>query len=275
MEPGQVGFLATCNCRQKDCVRESYNILNAYADELYGSEEPASAKKDGIDGDEDIADALDKAITKTNEQKKAFRFNAIDTGVANCIFIKTTIPDPIPLAFKIVKDIANTKVQKTRYLLRLVPVEAVCKANLKDILAAAEPLFEKHFKIAEGKTFSINYNRRHNNDIKRMEIIEKLADLVYLKNSKHSVNLTTPEFSVIVEIIKGLCCLSVVEEYIQLRKYNLIEIVNGNKNTASNEKDDVADQDNVPDEKENIDEVLEGKQESLDDYEESTGKCEV
>lgn len=281
MQPGHVGFLATCNCQQKDCVRESYNILNSYADELYGAEKPVK-KTENDEDEEDITDALENEISASKEQKKAFRFQAIDTGVANCIFIKTTVPDPLGLGLKIVRDFAKTKVQKTRYLLRLVPVEVVCKANLTDILAAAEPLFEKHFKNGEAKTFAINYNKRHNKNIDRSEMIDKLADLVSQKNCKHSVNLSNPDVSVIVEIIKGLCCLSVVEEYIQLKKYNLIEIVNGNKNAVADKKEDVdevsgGEADNAPEEKENIVEATKEVDENVDDVpeEESVGEGEA
>lgn len=39
LAPGMKGFLCTCNFREKDCVKESYNILNEYADEIFGSDE--------------------------------------------------------------------------------------------------------------------------------------------------------------------------------------------------------------------------------------------
>lgn len=238
MEPGQIGFLATCNFREKDAIREAYNILNSYADELYGAiDEPEKTPGEAADED-DICDALDKAIGTAKEQKKlkAFRFQAIDSGAANCIFIKTTLPNPVELGVKVVRDLAKTKEQKTRHLLRLVPIEAICKANLKDILSAAGTLFDKYF-LKEGKTFSIIYNKRYNNNISRDEIIKELAELVALKNCNNKVNLKTPELSVIVEIIKGLCCLSVVEEYIQLKKYNLIEIVNAKDDDGENGSD--------------------------------------
>jgi len=32
------GFLVTCNTHEKETVRELYNILNEYADSLYGPE---------------------------------------------------------------------------------------------------------------------------------------------------------------------------------------------------------------------------------------------
>jgi tRNA acetyltransferase TAN1 len=38
LKPGLKGFLCTCNSREKDCIRESYNILNEYADSLYGED---------------------------------------------------------------------------------------------------------------------------------------------------------------------------------------------------------------------------------------------
>lgn len=40
LQPGYSGFLCTCNSKQreKDCIREAYNILNEFADKLFGSE---------------------------------------------------------------------------------------------------------------------------------------------------------------------------------------------------------------------------------------------
>ena len=38
LEPGMRGFLITCNNREREAVREAYNLLNEYADQLYGQE---------------------------------------------------------------------------------------------------------------------------------------------------------------------------------------------------------------------------------------------
>ena len=38
LDIGMKGFLITCNTHEKEAVRESYNILNEYADKLYGPE---------------------------------------------------------------------------------------------------------------------------------------------------------------------------------------------------------------------------------------------
>ena len=38
LDVGMRGFLVTCNKYEKETVREMYNILNEYADNLYGPE---------------------------------------------------------------------------------------------------------------------------------------------------------------------------------------------------------------------------------------------
>jgi tRNA acetyltransferase TAN1 len=38
------------------------------------------------------------------------------------------------------------------------------------------------------------------------------------------VNLKEPKKTILVEVIKGLCCITVVTDYITLKKYNLNEL---------------------------------------------------
>ena len=44
-------------------------------------------------------------------------------------------------------------------------------------------------------------------------------------NPKNKVDLTDPELSIIIEVIKTVCCVSVVPDYALFRKYNLQEVV--------------------------------------------------
>ena len=44
-------------------------------------------------------------------------------------------------------------------------------------------------------------------------------------NPKNKVDLTSPELTIIVEVIKAVCCVSVVKDYTLYRKYNLQEVV--------------------------------------------------
>lgn len=238
---GQRGFLATCNFREKECGQDCLKILNQYADQMYGENKDDDSITDAADaqtenkdpesGDneeepEDIATSLQKEIDKSTaaNRKKSFRFYSVDTGVQNCIFIRTTLKDPVGIVEKIVSDISESRKQVSRFILRFIPVEIVCKASMDDILAAAGRLFDKYFLPGPPVTFSIVFNRRYNNDLGRDRVYAELADLVKFKNVNHQVDLKKPQKTVIVEVIKGLCCLSVVSEYLHFRKFNLLEL---------------------------------------------------
>lgn len=236
LEPGIKGFLATCNFREKDCVRECYNLLNEYVDL---DEKPAtdavdvdSPPKSEDTSESDDAEEVDISTQLENEIKTMTasskldrtRFQQVETKTPNCVFIKTTVAHPIDLGVKIVRDIAATKKQKTRILLRFIPVEVVCKATIEDIKTAAGQLFDKYFLNVEPKTFSIVVNKRYNNSVDRMAIIRELADIVAFKNVQHKVDLKNAKLSVVLEIIKGVCCLTVLPDYNELKKFNLLEL---------------------------------------------------
>lgn len=253
LEVGFRGFLATTNFREKECVRECYNVLNNYADELYGSEQldyvdDSEQNTDNIqamtevgttedaeveDEEEDISTTLAneiKSVAAANARNnKKRRFNHVFTGASNCVFIKTALRDPQKLAIHIIRDVAENRKPITRNVLRFVPVEAVCKANVLDIKNAAGQLFDKYFLNVPPTTYSIVYNKRCNNDLNRDEIIRELAVLVDSKNREHKVDLKNGNISVLVEIVKGLCCLSVLPDYMKLKKYNLAELMSTGK----------------------------------------------
>lgn len=65
------------------------------------------------------------------------------------------MPDPVKLAHNIVTTISNTG-QKSKFLLRLLPVEVTCKAFMDEISTACDKLFDKYFTEGE-KTFCIVY----------------------------------------------------------------------------------------------------------------------
>lgn len=245
LEPGVRGFLATCNFNEKECVRECYNLLNEYADQLENENEAAIASdkvesKSTFDDsgtaadepdEEDISTLLENEINsiKTAQRTGEHRFQQIETKVKNCVFIRTTVPDPNALGVYIMRNLAETKQRKTRMLLRFLPVDAVCKANIEDIKNAAGKLFDKVFLNTEPTTFSVIVNKRFNNSIDRMHIIQGLAELIDFKSTAHKVDLKTPKVSVVCEIVKGHCCISILPDYFKLKKYNVHELVQPNE----------------------------------------------
>lgn len=237
LEPGFRGFFCTCNFREKDCVREVYNLLNEYADKLYPNSEsgptqdpagtPENRSGSESEAETDISDALKREVDsmKMDSQKslKHKRFQVVETGASNCIFIKTNLPSPEELTTAIIKDLSATKVQKTRHVLRLLPIMATCKANLPDIMECAGKLFDK-FLLKKPSTFAVIFNKRFNSCVSRDLVIKELAEMIVLKNSENKADLKNPGLCIIVEIIKGICLMSIVEDYYNFKKYNLHEI---------------------------------------------------
>ncbi|KYN28909.1 THUMP domain-containing protein 1 like protein [Trachymyrmex cornetzi] len=243
LEPGMTGFLCTCNFHERGCITEAYRLLNLFADEksvIHKESETSTnafhkkeTDKSVEDIDDDISVALEKEINELRTEHEmslsSRKFQVVDTGVKNMIFITSTLPNPLELVTKIVSKLNTTKEQCTRYLLRLLPIEVVCKAYMDNIKTKANELFEKYF-AQEPKTFSIVFNRRSNNNIKRDEIIEDLAEIILKKNPGNKADLKNPDIAVIVEVIRGLCLFSVAPHYYKFKKYNLLEICNNTKN---------------------------------------------
>ncbi|XP_071878219.1 THUMP domain-containing protein 1 homolog [Bombus fervidus] len=257
LEPGIKGFLCTCNFSEKECVRDAYKLLNEFADEIYGpvttkdfdndNSKEKSEKDDSvsetknIDNEDDISVALNKQINELKAEYSktinARRFQVVDTGVKNVIFIKSTLTNPLELVTKIVSELDNTKQQRTRFLLRLLPIEVICKANMNDIKSKADVMLEKYF-AQEPKTFSIVFNRHSNNNIHRDEVIEDLAEIINKKNPGNKADLKNPELAVIVEMIRGFCLMSIAPNYYKFKKYNLLEICNTKEPTNTTKQEE-------------------------------------
>lgn len=220
------GFLCSCNNREKDCIYESYNLLNRYADALYGSVE--EKQSDDVDLKREI-EAL-----KAESQR---RFQVVNSGAKNILFIRTTLENPVELAEKIMGDVKRTKQQQSRFLIRLVPIETTCKAYVKDIEKAIEPLLEKYFR-SQPRTFGIVFNHRNNNSISRDAVIEVIAKKVTGIRLDHKVNLKEAELSIVVEVIKGIALLAVVPDFIKYKKYNLLALSSKTSDTCNKTTDD-------------------------------------
>ncbi|XP_033746745.1 THUMP domain-containing protein 1-like [Pecten maximus] len=252
LEPDISGFLLTCNSHEKDAVREAYSLLNEYADQIYGPEE-VSKEETGDQGgpevssdedeEEDIAATLQKEVKaiKTTISSSHRRFQNVQTKAHNCLFIKTSLPDPCQLAHTIFADLSKTRVQKTRYALRFLPIAGTCKAYQKDLTELAEKLLAKEFQtpFGVGLKYSVVYKSRNNNnnDLARTSAQTIIGQVIKTLNPLHSVNFDNPDVVVIVEVIGNVCCLGTARDFFRFRKYNLVEVVRSPVEAKENKKD--------------------------------------
>lgn len=88
MTPGMRGFLCTCNShhRERDCIRDSYNLLNFYTDQLENCLEEVP-----VEGSDNLDSALADEVAELKKENTKFRFQALESGAKGVVFIKTTV----------------------------------------------------------------------------------------------------------------------------------------------------------------------------------------
>ncbi|KAH0631914.1 hypothetical protein JD844_019815 [Phrynosoma platyrhinos] len=241
LEPGMCGILITCNMNERKCVAEAYSLLGEYGEQLYGPEKFTDHEESRLSGHEeeeeeeeeedDAEAALKKEVDqiRASTEQKLRRFQSVESGANNVVFIRTLGVEPEKLVHHILKDMHTTKKKKTRVILRMLPVSGTCKAFVEDMKRYSETFFEPWFKSPQKGTFQIVYKARNNSHLSRVKVINELAGVVGHLNPENKVDLNNPEFTIVVEIIKNICCLSVVKDYVLFRKYNLQEVVKSSK----------------------------------------------
>uniref|UniRef100_A0AAY4B735 Uncharacterized protein n=1 Tax=Denticeps clupeoides TaxID=299321 RepID=A0AAY4B735_9TELE len=83
------GVLITCNMNERKCTAEAYDLLSEYAEQLYGPETVKDSHSEE-DGD-DVEAALKREVAqiRTSTEKRERRFQALESGANNVVFIRT------------------------------------------------------------------------------------------------------------------------------------------------------------------------------------------
>jgi len=253
--PDLKGFLLFCNSHERETIREAYVLLNQFADRTYGPEvsepktlegEPLSAENDEVENE--IEDELDKEKkilqAQANKDESDRRFQVVESGIQNVLFIRTTVNDPVALASEILRDIAETSTQRSRYLIRLIPIQKTCKAFDGPVKEAAKTLLTPHYKSTdvakesvkseEGKDINVGttsfpsycviFKARLNQNFFKQDAIDIIGDIMKELCPNAKVEYKNPDLAIVFEVMKGHCCLSVVPHYYKYKKYNLIEL---------------------------------------------------
>lgn len=227
------------------CVREAYDILNEYMDiemnkpeatsganhsedlrPAATAEAPLSTKTEPEAPEDDAEKALaaEMAEFRTGagiEERKA-RFKAIDSGCSNLVFISSAVTDPCRFAFDILSDIHKSGKGRARYMQRLFPVVATCRADLEAVKKTASTALTKYFAPPENRSYLILYKARNSaSALGRDTIIEVVGGVIKAINPECTANLSDPDYAVSVDIIKTMCCISVFRDFSKLKKYNV------------------------------------------------------
>jgi tRNA(Ser,Leu) C12 N-acetylase TAN1 len=133
--------------------------------------------------------------------------------------------DPIETVRTILSDLekGEKKMPSSRFVQRMIPLQATCFASIDEIRATAQALMIKFFP-PKAKTFAIAAKRRNNGNLKRDQIIDTVAGLVLASNPDCKVNLDNPEVTIIVEVCKTLCGISIVPSCDEFKNFNLVMV---------------------------------------------------
>lgn len=189
--------------------------------------EKLESRNHGPDKTEKSVDQLIDAELKELGDKTKRRFSRLDSGCNGVIFIQMRRRDGDPGPREIVEHMmastARTKKHMSRFLLRLLPVEVSCYASGEEISRAITPIIKQYFPVdAEAPVkFAVQYDARANSGIERMKIIDAVAKSV---PEPHKVDLKNPDKTIIVQIIKTVCLIGVVEKYKEFAKYNVRQL---------------------------------------------------
>jgi tRNA acetyltransferase TAN1 len=122
------------------------------------------------------------------------------TGISGLIIIGRLV-NPMKTV-SIFRQILEKEPWYFRYILRVIPVESVCKTDLTEIISLACILSRK---IPKKSTFKIVIEKRFC-EIRSDVLISKIANKISAK-----VNLTTPEWVVLVQILHRMTGISVLK----------------------------------------------------------------
>ncbi|XP_028091664.1 MATH and LRR domain-containing protein PFE0570w isoform X2 [Camellia sinensis] len=174
--------------------------------------------------------SIDKLIEAELEEltdRSKRHFNNLDSGCNGVVFVqmrkKDGDPSPKDIVQHMMMSIASTRKHISRFILRVLPVEVTCYASEDEITRAIQPLISQYFPV-ETQTalkFAVLYEARANTGIDRMKIINAVAKSV---PAPHKVDLNNPDKNIVVQIVKTVCLMGVVEKYKELAKYNLRQL---------------------------------------------------
>eukprot|EP00803_Ostreobium_quekettii_P003153 evm.model.scf_1146EXC.2 EVM.evm.TU.scf_1146EXC.2 scf_1146EXC:3867-5825(+) len=110
-----------------------------------------------------------------------------------------------------------------RRCVRLFPVERCCAADIKKIKTMAAEMVADVFKTGADVCpiqFAVDVDRRCNSDnVQRLEVINAFVD--HIATPPHLVNLSAPDYTIVVQVVRNACGASIVEGYHELCKCNV------------------------------------------------------
>ena len=185
-------------------------------------QKPEEAREEDVEDDdeEDFEKALKKEVEEIKAQAKSKqrRFQQVDSGAKNVVFIQTSV-SPNELFETIISDLYEKKQAKSRHIMRMFPVAGTCKVQTfeEEIGEILEPFFSG----PEGHSFYLKIKIRNCNDKAVKNCFDKFIEVIKGLNSENKATYTAYDYVVQIDVIRSVMCVSVLKDFVKYEQYNL------------------------------------------------------
>ncbi|KAL2913778.1 hypothetical protein HK105_206657 [Polyrhizophydium stewartii] len=170
------------------------------------------------------ADASDAQVQPPKQRDR--RFQAVDAACGGLLFMRFRVSvSPSEFIDKLVGATQRLQPNPGRCggtpltLIRLLPIDLVCAADIPSITAAAREVLDAHTEhLAARDTIAIVTEIRNCVGVSRDAIIAAVAPLL---PSRMSVNLKSPSVVLMVSVFKSCCGIGLIDDYYQNKKLNV------------------------------------------------------
>ncbi|KAG5183709.1 hypothetical protein JKP88DRAFT_163797, partial [Tribonema minus] len=126
--------------------------------------------------------------------------------VVVCVLDKTL--DIVSITAELFSDVRKTKVRRSRFLIRAVPLATTCYGDAESLVGIAKPLVDEAFEtLREPVKWAVSLTRR-NSGMQRQQVVDVFGGLV---PNVHTVSLSEPEMVIVVEAMRGIIGVSVMK----------------------------------------------------------------
>lgn len=215
------GFLVTFERSEFQATKDCYELLNEYADKIWGAE-----KQEETDSKQSIEDDLAAELNELKESKdKTRRFQKVKTAVTGNFFITTTVEDPGRLATAIFEDLKSKQEQRSRFVQRVLPVQTTCKAHLDTMRKTVETVVGAYDDQGSPQLgYLVAGKIRHNSSLQHNAMLQEIVEVVKSAKPQWMGELRKPDLVIMLDVLQDVCCISLMPRYLEFRKYNLLEV---------------------------------------------------
>ncbi|KAI8379402.1 uncharacterized protein BYT42DRAFT_593522 [Radiomyces spectabilis] len=208
------------------------NCLEKYVQELFPDCESTWTR---FEGDLDVEETDDNKedTTAVDDKRKEKKFQAVDAACGGLVFyrfrinVKPTefIDKMMDAMSQLSKPELEELLPRIRHTARWIPLDYICPATTERMAKCFERLREDHFKEVsddDKRTVAIVTEIRNNISLKKEDIIQTIAPLIP-KGLK--VDLKKPTDVIFVTVFKSVCGMTVLKDYYEKKKYNIVGLL--------------------------------------------------